>query len=182
MVVAAAGAVALLVAGLGAGAHYWGRTRISAPQAGERLVAPPPPQRPELPSATPAVPLAPPDASSATPVAPAVVPADVAPTAGSPDREAPDVVPLNTPMRLAIHPRGRVWVRLVVDGVPQFARELGVGDREERDVRDNAFVEVGNAAAFDFSVNNRPGRVLGGEGRVVRARIDRQSVQALLAR
>ncbi len=184
LLAAAAGALVLGLTGLGAGAYYyWNRPAERVPRADDRVVPPAPPPRPELPAAAPLAPGATPAETGIAPGSSQGPPQpDVAPTAGALVRETDDVVSLNTPLRLAIHPRGRVWVRLVVDGVPQFARELDAGDREERDVRDNAYLEVGNAAAFDFSVNNQPGRALGGEGRVVRTRIDRQTVQALLAR
>jgi transcriptional regulator with XRE-family HTH domain len=86
------------------------------------------------------------------------------------------------PWRIAIHPRGPCWVRLVSRGEVLLARELRAGDREVREVSGTAFLEVGDAAAFEFSIDDRPGRALGGPGQVVRIRLGPDTIESFLDR
>lgn len=84
--------------------------------------------------------------------------------------------------RIAIHPSGPCWVRLVSRGEVLLARELRAGDREEREVTGTALLEVGDAAVFAFSINDRPGRVLGRAGQVVRIRLGPGTLESFLER
>lgn len=86
------------------------------------------------------------------------------------------------PWRIAIHPRGPCWVRLVSRGRVLLARELQAGDREVREVWGTALLEVGDAAAFEFSIDDRPGRVLGGPGQVVRIRLGPDTLESFVER
>jgi cytoskeleton protein RodZ len=83
--------------------------------------------------------------------------------------------------RLAIHPTARCWVRVTIGGVVRFAREMRAGEREEFELTAPILVEVGNAGAFEFSIDDTPGRPLGDVGQVVRARIDPERVGEFLA-
>ena len=83
--------------------------------------------------------------------------------------------------RLAIHPTARCWVRVTIGGVVRFSREMQAGEREEFELTAPILVEVGNAGAFEFSIDDTPGRPLGHVGQVVRARIDPERVDEFLA-
>lgn len=81
---------------------------------------------------------------------------------------------------LELHPTGPCWVTLTVDGTPVFARLMQAGEKEVRQVREGAVIEVGDAGAFDFSIDGRPGRSLGGSGQVRTARITRETIAQFL--
>jgi hypothetical protein len=80
-------------------------------------------------------------------------------------------------MKLVLHPTGDCWVGLTVDGQRVMARLMLAGEKEVRDVRDTAVIEIGNAGAFAFSIDGRPGKTLGEQGQVRTARITRNSVK-----
>ena len=69
-------------------------------------------------------------------------------------------------MKLDITPLSECWVSLTVDGRKLFARVMQAGERESHLVAREAVVEVGDAGAFAFSVNGRPGKSLGDKGQV----------------
>jgi hypothetical protein len=69
-------------------------------------------------------------------------------------------------LKLEIAPTSECWVSLTVDGKKLFARVLKPGDRESHVVEREAVVEIGDAGAFAFSVNGRPGKPLGDKGQV----------------
>ncbi|MCL4847585.1 MAG: DUF4115 domain-containing protein [Acidobacteria bacterium] len=83
--------------------------------------------------------------------------------------------------RLAIHPTARCWVRVTIGGVVRFSREMQAGEREEFELTAPILIEVGDAGAFEFSIDDTPGRPLGHVGQVVRARIDPERVDEFLA-
>ena len=99
---------------------------------------------------------------------------------------APPVVAAVTPapvvelMRIEVHPTGECWVRLTVDGERVIDRVMQAGQRVAHDARDSAIVEVGDAGAFAFSINNRPGRSLGRPGEPKTARITRATLADFL--
>lgn len=80
------------------------------------------------------------------------------------------------PMRLAIQPVARCWVRVVTDGRIVLARELGAGERVEHRADGEIIVTVGDAGAFVYSLNGVPGRPLGVRGQVVTVRIRRSNL------
>jgi cytoskeletal protein RodZ len=80
------------------------------------------------------------------------------------------------PIRLALHPTGDCWIKLTVDGQLVFSRLMHAGEQEVRDVRESAVIDVGNAGAFAYSIDGRPGKVLGAEGQVRTARITRETL------
>ena len=69
-------------------------------------------------------------------------------------------------MTLELHPTGDCWVSLTVDGALIMKRVMRAGEKEVREVRETAVVEVGDAGAFAFSINGRPGKSLGQTGQV----------------
>jgi hypothetical protein len=75
------------------------------------------------------------------------------------------------PLRLVIAPQGRCWVQVSADGQMRVAREIAAGERVRVDAAERLQVTVGDAGAFAFELNERPGRALGAAGRVARATI-----------
>jgi cytoskeleton protein RodZ len=105
--------------------------------------------------------------------APAPVPAPVTAPNAAP-------VPASGPMRLEVHPTDRCWVRLVVDGALVFAREMSAGERQTVTVRETAMIDVGDAAAFAFTVDGRAGKPLGTTGKVTSLRLTRATLKDYL--
>jgi cytoskeleton protein RodZ len=96
--------------------------------------------------------------------APVAVPEAAAP---APDPGASSIAtPVAGQLKLELHPVSECWVSLSVDGRKLFARVMQPGERESHVVKSEAVVEVGDAGAFGFSVNGRPGKPLGDKGQV----------------
>ena len=118
-------------------------------------------------------------AASATPAAtdaveakaPAPVPT---PTTGTVD------TPLTGPLKLAIETKADCWVAATVDGKPAIARLLKTGERVQFDVNDRAALRIGDPAAFRFTLNGIPGRVLGTAHSAVNLTFDRQNYKSIL--
>ena len=135
------------------GASYFGyaRTRSSTP--------------------SPPVAAAPVATDAVEPAAPAPVPT---PTTGT-------VEPSQTgPLKLAIATTGDCWVSATVDGKPAIARLMKAGDGWQFDVNDSAALRVGDPAAFGFTLNGIPGRVLGTAHNAVNLTFDRQNYKSVL--
>ena len=79
------------------------------------------------------------------------------------------------PLTIDIHPQGRCWVSLTLDGEPAFARVMQAGEREIREAQREIILSVGDAEAFAFTINGQPGHPLGERGEVVTARISRDN-------
>ena len=97
--------------------------------------------------------------------APAAAPDNAPPPpaeAGAPTGPAPAAAQL----KLEIAPVSECWVALTVDGKKLFGRMMQAGERESHVVQREAVVEIGDAGAFAFSVNGRPGKPLGDKGQV----------------
>ena len=114
-----------------------------------------------------------PGGESATPVA-APAGTSSAPAGG------PVAAAVGETFALELHPSGPCWVTLTVDGTRVFARLMQAGEKEVRLVRETAVIEVGDAGAFDFSIDGRPGRSLGSNGQVRTARITRETIAQFL--
>jgi cytoskeleton protein RodZ len=84
------------------------------------------------------------------------------------------------PMTLELHPTGECWIKLTVDGQPVLSRLMLAGEKEVRQIHDIAVIEVGNAGAFAFSVDGRPGKSLGQPGQVRTARITKETLAQYL--
>lgn len=83
-------------------------------------------------------------------------------------------------MTLELHPTGDCWIKLTVDGQPVLSRVMAAGEKDVRQVHDTAVIEVGDAGAFAFSVDGRPGKSLGQTGQVRTARITKQTLAQYL--
>lgn len=113
-------------------------------------------------------------------VPPAAAPAE--PTAAAPPAAPVAAAPASAVLKLELHPTGQCWVTLRVDGRPAMSRLMEAGERVVYEVREEAVLEVGDAAAFAFTIDGRPGRPLGGAGEVRRARITPATVDEYAAR
>ena len=86
----------------------------------------------------------------------------------SPAAEAP-AAPAPAPaaaLRLEIAPVSDCWVSLTVDGKKLFARIMPAGEKQTVSVTREATVEIGDAGAFGYSLNGKPGKPLGQTGQV----------------
>jgi len=81
---------------------------------------------------------------------------------------------------LDLQARQSCWVAVQADGVKVIDRVLAEGESQTLSARDEMVLSVGNAGGLSFTLNGRPGVVLGREGEVRRnIVITRQSVPSL---
>ena len=83
---------------------------------------------------------------------------------------------------IVLRPKGECWVSLTIDGEEMFARVMRAGERESYQAQREIILNVGDAGAFDFSVNDHAGRSLGGAGEVVSETITVGNYRSYLAR
>jgi len=112
-----------------------------------------------------------PAAEPSPPPTPTILPTP--PAAAPVTPEAANEAPLT--MTLDVHPTADCWVKLVVDGKTAISRVMHAGENEIREVHDTAVIDVGDAGAFAFSINGRPGKPLGVSGQVRNARITKET-------
>ena len=84
------------------------------------------------------------------------------------------------PLIIDIHPREACWVSLTLDGSRVFSRVMQPGEHEVHEAQQDIVLNVGNAGAFDFSINQQPGQSLGARGEAVTAQIDRDNYRRFL--
>ena len=82
---------------------------------------------------------------------------------------------------VSVHPTGPCWVSLTIDGDRMFARVMTAGDSESFEVDNRLVLNVGDAGAFEFSINEDLGRSLGGDGQVVTVEINRANRQSFIS-
>lgn len=146
-------AVVLVVIVVAGATTYRIRARAKAQQqsAPDRDAASAMPQQPT--SATPPPPGVP------SPPATAAVPAMTGGVATKPGDPAARVV-------LGIQPTADCWLSVTVDGSKIFARVVPAGETRTITVTEEATVEIGDAGAFAYTIDGKPGRPLGGRGQV----------------
>lgn len=110
--------------------------------------------------------------ASETPPAPAVVPEVPRPT-GSEVRSDPPPAAASAAGRLTmeISPTADCWIQASADGATVISRVLRAGDRAMVVAQGAIELRIGDAGAFAFTINQRPGRVLGAAGEVLDVRI-----------
>jgi len=101
------------------------------------------------------------------------------PQAVAPER-TPEPAPAAGGILVELAPTRTCWVSLTVDGALVIERVMDPGERLSRRVFTEAVVQVGDAGAFAFNVNGRPGRSLGGAGQVRTVRITPDTFESLL--
>ncbi len=85
------------------------------------------------------------------------------------------------PLTIVLRPRADCWVSLRVDGESVFERVMRAGERESYEADDEIILNVGDAGAFAFAINQQVGRSLGASGEVVTARITPQNYRSYVA-
>jgi cytoskeletal protein RodZ len=103
-------------------------------------------------------------------------------TPGTPAAAGASALATPDALQLAIAAEGPCWIRVRSDGAIRYQGLLKAGDKQTGDARDNLELIIGDAATFHFSINGRPGRVLGKPGEVVIAHITRANWQDWLQR
>jgi cytoskeleton protein RodZ len=100
------------------------------------------------------------------------------PASGGPPPADPALNPPRPPvqdtideLKIVLEPQGPCWIRVTADGVIAFEGLLDKGAREEREARESLALTVGDAGAFRYTLNGRPGKSLGAPGAVVSVRI-----------
>jgi len=83
-------------------------------------------------------------------------------------------------LNIRITPTGPCWVAITVDRGAKTGRLLQAGETETYRVTSEIVMEVGDAGAFQYAINGRPGRSLGGAGQVVITRITPDNFQTYL--
>ncbi len=101
-----------------------------------------------------------------------------------PVRTVPPVTaePTARGLTIVLRPRADCWVSLRVDGESVFERVMRAGERESYEADDEIILNVGDAGAFAFAINQQVGRSLGASGQVVTAVITPQNYTSFLAR
>ena len=82
------------------------------------------------------------------------------------------------PLTIVLSPRGDCWVSLTIDGESVFRRVMHAGERETYEADHEIVMNIGDAGAFAFVINQREGRALGTSGQVVTARITLQNYRS----
>jgi cytoskeletal protein RodZ len=114
--------------------------------------------------------------SSPSPASSSATGSATAPAGSAPSAAQAAAAAATDGLRVVIQPSGACWVRVTADGAVKFQGVLQRGEQQAIDARDSIFLEVGDASMFAFTLNGRPGKSLGGPGKVVRAQIRRSSV------
>lgn len=71
------------------------------------------------------------------------------------------------PLVMEIHPSRDCWVAATVDGEAVLSRLMRAGERQTLRAAEAITVNVGDAGAFEYTLNAETGRLLGGTGQVV---------------
>jgi cytoskeleton protein RodZ len=122
-------------------------------------------QEPPAPSPAASVPATPPVQSVPPPSVSLPKAPDTALPSVSPPK-APETPPQPRPLRLGIKPTADCYVSITVDGATVLDRVIPAGERLSFTVAKEAIVEVGDAGAFAYTVNGKPGKSLGDTGQV----------------
>ena len=108
------------------------------------------------------------EAPSPSAAVPAVPPPDEAAVRSDPPRPAATDA---GELTMEISPTADCWVQASADGATVFSRVLRAGDREVIVAQGAIELRIGDAGAFAFMINQRPGRSLGAAGQVLDVRI-----------
>jgi len=111
-------------------------------------------------------PALPPPPVAASEPAPAVPPNTPPTASASAAGEATPPAASAGQLSLELRTTADCWVSLTVDGKKLFARVMSAGEHESHTVQREAVVDVGDAAAFQYSINGKPGKPLGDKGQV----------------
>ena len=90
---------------------------------------------------------------------------------------APAAKPAPTRLAIEIRPTRVMWVAALSDGKRVLYRLLEPGERVKVDARDELWFRVGDAGAFEYSLNGAPMKALGSPGEVREFRVTRDSLR-----
>ena len=86
-----------------------------------------------------------------------------------------------SPLTIEIYPSGPCWVSLTADGEEVLAGVVSATQRRVFQAEERFVLSVGDAGLFDFSINEEPGRSLGGDGQMVTVEIDRDNYRSFVS-
>ncbi len=106
-----------------------------------------------------------------------------------PPRVEPPVRPVPAPpvpaavdsLALVLSPRDECWVSLTIDGDLVFSRVMRRGERASYEANEEIILNIGDAGAFGFALNDQDGRTLGESGEVVTATITLENYRSFIA-
>ena len=78
---------------------------------------------------------------------------------------------------MEIAPTAEIWINASADGQRAIYRLVKPGERVKVEARNELSFRIGNAAAFQYSINGVPGRVLGQSGEVLEFQVTRDNVR-----
>ena len=81
-------------------------------------------------------------------------------------------------LTIVLRPHADCWVSLRVDGEAVFERVMRAGERESYEAEEEIILDIGDAGAFAFAINQQAGRSLGASGEVVTASITPQNYRS----
>ena len=90
-----------------------------------------------------------------------------------------DPVP-QAPLTIVLSPAGDCWVSLRLDGESALRRVMHAGERVAYEADDEIVLNVGDAGAFAFTINQLDGRSLGASGEVVTVTITLQNYRGFV--
>ncbi len=102
----------------------------------------------------------------------------------SPEEISPVTNPMvaGAPLIMEVRPSRDCWVAATVDGEVVLSRLLAAGERQVLRAVEAITVNVGDAGAFEYTLNEEPGRTLGGNGQVVTETITPDNYREYLRR
>jgi hypothetical protein len=77
---------------------------------------------------------------------------------------------------MLIEPTAETWVHATADGQRAIYRLVKPGERLTLEARQEMAFRIGNAGAFQYSINGVPGRVLGASGEVLEFQVTRDNL------
>ncbi len=113
---------------------------------------------------------------------PPAAPAASRPAEAEADPEPPPAAPAAAGrLTMEISPTADCWVLASADGDTVISRVLAAGEREVVVAEGTIEMRIGDAGAFTFTINRRPGRSLGGAGEVVDVRVTQANYLSFVA-
>ncbi len=94
----------------------------------------------------------------------------------------PPALPSAAGLVMVIAPKADCWVSATADGERVLSGLMRAGERREIGARGEISLNVGDAGAFTYTLNGKPGRPLGAPGEVVSRRITLADVADYVAR
>jgi cytoskeleton protein RodZ len=95
----------------------------------------------------------------------------LAPAVTASESPAMVIAPDPAGLTMEIAPRAACWVSVTADGELTFSGLMSAGEKRVIAAKEQILVNVGDAGAFAYSLNGRPGRPFGAPGQVVSRRI-----------